>query len=574
MLKRSEQGSRAAEPGEAVSRILLAGRETGLRKDGELNDFGLSWKVAAAKGRPHPRHHRRRWLAVTAGALVYKAQQANALQAGSTTVTISKANHDISGAGVEPYAPGDEFNWTVTVTVSGISGAQTSDTLEVSDTWQEAFLDFVSITASAPFSNCGEDPIPGTARCTLDANTGVGTYSFDIRLKVRPGVTTCTPTLNMATVTSDTIQPLPPASETTQDTADLAGCTSLIINKDDGGGTPVGGATFRLERYSAGVDETLCVTDNAVSPGPSCSGTPRADENPLPGVTMVSGVHFGNWQAIETAAPPGHAPDTCGGMRFLGTLVFGGVVTGTNFGPGCSQAAPTTSFHNPVSVVSDTGNLTVHKIAVTQTNGGPDTAAPDDDDGWTITVISAQCNFIAQQQTNLSGDAVFLGLPLCNDYVVSENTVNPGSPGFLPAGPVSVNGVSPGPGDGPTVTFKNRRINNTPPCPVGCVQTTTPTASPTTPTASPTTPTASATTPATTTTTTSVPTNPPTATPTTPLGNQAGAGQNSPTPRAPSTGDALGSDSSTTWQLIFFLAGLFTLTSGLSFVALGRRTGR
>jgi hypothetical protein len=207
--------------------------------------------------------------------------------------------------------------------------------------------------------------------------------------------------------------------------------------------------------------------------------------------------------------------------------------------------------------------ILVHKTAVLVINNGPEQNAPNDDDGWVISIISKQCNYVGQQVTDANGDATFNSLPFCNDFVVSENPVNAGSPGFNPAGAISVRNLTPGPETNPTLlTFKNRKILNDPSCPVGCSQTT-PTVPPTTP----------ATNPPTTVPTTVAPTNAPTNTPTnTPATNIAGErtpGSASPTPIAPSTGGGLlGADGGV--NILLILGGLLALSSGLSVAVMGR----
>jgi hypothetical protein len=102
--------------------------------------------------------------------------------------------------------------------------------------------------------------------------------------------------------------------------------------------------------------------------------------------------------------------------------------------------------------------IRVVKVAVTRHNLGADVAAPNDDDGWSITVSSVQCQFSQTLQTDANGVAVFTNLPFCSDYVVSENPVNAGSPGFQPVGAVQLTAQTPGVVGNPlVVTFVNRR---------------------------------------------------------------------------------------------------------------------
>lgn len=220
----------------------------------------------------------------------------------------------------------------------------------------------------------------------------------------------------------------------------------------------------------------------------------------------------------------------------------------------------TVTFYNQPS-----GQIPVHKNAFTSHNGGPNVPAPNDDDGWTITVTSAQCGINQVKVTDANGDALFTGLPLCNDYVVSEGAVNASSPGFVPLTGSKFTNITP---NGVTLTFNNILRTNDPICTVGCIPTTTPT--PVTPTATPTTPT---------TTVTNTPV-PPTSTPTsspTPVSTQAGEktpGPGQPTPIAPSTGGGVLGGTAGGFNLLLIVAGLLALTSGVSFLALGRKTRR
>jgi len=210
------------------------------------------------------------------------------------------------------------------------------------------------------------------------------------------------------------------------------------------------------------------------------------------------------------------------------------------------------------------GQIPVHKNAFTSHNGGPNVAAPNDDDGWTITLTSAACGINQQAVTDANGDALFTNLPLCTDYVVKEGASNASSPGFVPLTGDRFENITP---NGVTLTFNNiLRTRDVPTCTVGCVPTTTPT--PVTPTPTPVTPTATPTTPAVST---------PTATPTTPTSDVRGEktpGPGQPTPIAPSTGGGMLGGTAGGFNLLLVLAGLLAVTSGVSFLALGRKSRR
>jgi hypothetical protein len=612
------------------------------------------------------------------------------------TFTIEKHSEDVGGEGTEPYAPGDQFHWEITVTVTGPAGQTTPSALEIADVWDDTVVDLSSIEPSGPFDSCSEHS-PGTVNCTFAAGTQPGTYVMALHMEVRQDIVACETTNNI------TLR-FPQASviDTDSDTVSLdVPCGSVTINKDDGR-TPasaVAGATYRLERYDGEVIEALCVTDNFPAPVAPCPGLPaatnRGDENPANGVTFVSGLELGSWQATEVAAPVGYGPDTCGGLRFLGTLSAGNP-SGSNSGAGCGGSSPATAFHNPplptvievckvwatnspgevpgglpadfqfdvtdflgtmtvtipnvsegvtpdpaciflqveqgaitvnehdmaplfpppsfvtqnisggpgagtgssiqfyasydgcfaalsevetydlvadgigrsVQAITplaapqspactviftnhdDEGSFTVKKVAQTRHNFGPEQPAPDDDDGWIISVVSAACNINQSQQTDANGNAVFANLPKCSDYVVSENPVNPSSPGFVPIGVPSFSNQTP---EGQALTFVNRRSTFDPPC-QDCTQ---PTPTPIVPTATPTaTPTAGTPPP------TATATLPP-ATATTPSGGVAG----DVTPAPPRTGDGQSGGSMNGVNGVLVLAGLLGLAGSLMLAA-------
>ncbi len=233
-----------------------------------------------------------------------------------------------------------------------------------------------------------------------------------------------------------------------------------------------------------------------------------------------------------------------------GYVVLGHTINGGSLAGGSSTNVQVTEGTTLVRFYNQPlGSLNVHKDAVTSHNGGPNVPAPQDDDGWSITVSSATCNFTDTKQTDTSGNASFTGLPLCTDYVVSENTVNADSPGFAPISATSVAGQTP---SGQTVTFVNRRVTFDPPC-QDCIQII-PTPTPTTPPP------------------TATPTNtpvPPTATPT-PEEATEGERTPGPTPIAPSTGTG-GSGGSGSMNILLLALGLAALSGGMSLAAAGRR---
>ncbi len=227
--------------------------------------------------------------------------------------------------------------------------------------------------------------------------------------------------------------------------------------------------------------------------------------------------------------------------------------------------------HNDIDTVTfynrPNGSINAQKVAVTSANGGADQAAPNDDDGWIITVKSVECSYELSKPTDANGFASFTNLEICDDYVVSENPNNPSSPDFVPASPISVNGQTP---VGQTITFLNRKSTTTPPCSVGCGNTV-PTPTPTTadfdanrhanlhayagfdrpgredpgPTEKPS---------------------------ETAVAGEKTPGPGNPTPVAPSTGNGLMGGTAAGMNLLLLLGGMLALASGLSFVAMGRKS--
>jgi len=230
------------------------------------------------------------------------------------------------------------------------------------------------------------------------------------------------------------------------------------------------------------------------------------------------------------------------------------------FGRSVQAITPLPAPQSPACTViftnhDDEGSLIVKKVAQTRHNFGPEQPAPDDDDGWTISVVSAACNISQSQPTDTNGLAVFADLPKCSDYVVSEDPVNPSSPSFVPVGLTELTNQTP---QGQPLTFVNLRSTFDPPC-QDCTQ---PTPTPITPIATPTaTPTAG--------------TPPPTATlppamATTPSGGVAG----DVTPAPPRTGDGQSGGSADGANLAVTLAGLFALIGGVALVSFGHKPRR
>ncbi len=202
------------------------------------------------------------------------------------------------------------------------------------------------------------------------------------------------------------------------------------------------------------------------------------------------------------------------------------------------------------------GQIPVQKNAFTSHNGGPNVAAPGDDDGWTITVKSATCGINTSQVTDANGQALFSDLPMCNDYVVSEAGTNADSPGFVPLSADQFTNITP---NGVTLTFNNILRTSEPVNPVTPVP---PTATPVPPTVTPVPPTVTPVAP------TSTPTTPATA-----IAGEKTPGPGQPTPIVPSTGNG-GNDGGDGLNLVFLAGAMIAMAAVLGLTAAGQRRRR
>jgi|GEM_PF-3075643 len=327
-------------------------------------------------------------------------------------------------------------------------------------------------------------------------------------------------------------------------------CTITFVNHDLQDRLPTG--DLRIEKYldingdgdadDAALGEGLTPWDvTIVGPDPAVDG----DHSLVGGTITFSGLTTGHVYTVTEDLPAGF-------------VVTNATVDGVSGGATITRSA--TIPNGGTTVIrfynQPLDDIHVHKNAETVHNNGSPVAAPNDDDGWTITVDSAACNVHRVGQTDANGNVSFTGLPVCTDYVVAEVGPNAASPGFVqvaPAGPFT--NQRP---DGQTLTFLNRRSTFDPPC-QDCRQptitpspTSTPTATPTTPTATP--------------TNTAVP-NTPTNTPVTNIAGERTPGQ---TPIAPSAGNAAGSLGAG-MNVLLLLAGLVALSGGFAVLALRRR---
>ena len=354
----------------------------------------------------------------------------------------------------------------------------------------------------------------------------------------------------------------------TQNLATPGGNITFIFRNDDCGAVLGTGVLRIVKVQDINGDHVLNGADSYINwtvtvTGPEFPGGQQFNVPNNAAGLVLAGLTEGNYTIVES---------TSGAYAVVGVVADD---NGPVFSAGATQATVALA-NNDEDVVTfynqPLREIRVIKTAVTRHGNGPDVAAPNDDDGWLITVSSVQCNYSQTIATDANGLAVFTNLPVCNDYVVREDTNNPSSPNFGPGGPVQFNNQTPGlPGNPLVLTFLNRKQTFDPPC-TNC-NSVTPTPTPVTPTATPTTPTTTATP----TNTPVPPTNTPTNTPTTPVSTVQGERTPGPgqTPIAPSTGDGLMGGTSGGMNLALIVAGLLALTSGLSFVALGRkRTNR
>ncbi len=228
--------------------------------------------------------------------------------------------------------------------------------------------------------------------------------------------------------------------------------------------------------------------------------------------------------------------------------------------PGLVASATTqVNLHNDDSGVvtfynQPVGQIPVHKEAFRSHNGGQNLPAPQDDDGWTITLTSATCGVTRQAVTDNQGNALFSNLPLCTDYVVTEGSTNADSPGFVPLTAATFTNITP---NGLTLTFNNVLRTNDPFEPVTPVPPTPPTATPVPPTATVVPP-------------TTEPTQPPP--PATAIAGEKTPGPGQPTPIVPSTGNSATGGAG--GNAVFFAGALMVLAVVLGATALGRRPSR
>ena len=241
-------------------------------------------------------------------------------------------------------------------------------------------------------------------------------------------------------------------------------CTLTYFNHDTQDRLPTGALT--IEKYrdvnGDGDAEDLALGEGPLDWDVYVSGPDAAvsgDHTLVGGTLTLFGLEPGDVYTVTEGTLPGWS-------------VTNVTVDGVSYG--ASDTAVATIPGAGATIVrffnQQTGVLHVHKTAETSANGSIQ-PAPDDDDGWTITVSSAGCGVNLAKQTDANGNVSFTGLPMCTDYVVSESPVNPASPGFVPVGAAVYSGQTPG---GQTLTFVNRRTTTTSPSCQDCSPTPTP----------------------------------------------------------------------------------------------------
>jgi hypothetical protein len=428
--------------------------------------------------------------------------------------------------------PGTTFNWVISVDVAN---GPTSSQLTLTDTLPAGFT-YGTPTATSPLS-C---TLPaGVLTCTLPANTGIGTYTVTIPATVPTGTfEICGPHTNTVSFSGAGIQGTDDASMT-------VGCVAAdgrILVRKVVRGLPADPTVFTANLTGPGltVPDPAQTTFTQQTPGifPGLvAGTFIVSEVPNPAYTYAGfavGTIIG-----ETVQCPANPTSSAANAS----------VTLTNISP---QAA--ICFYNDPKVT-----IRVHKVL-------DSVGFRSDGEGWVFTLHGCGIGPISAT-TNAQGIVTFANLPpaIGCSYTVTETTQAGWVPQFI-----SQTTQPTRPGQEVTLTFLNIRTFD-PPCVLPddprCPPPATPT--PVTPTPTPPTPTP---TPVTPTPTPIVPT--PTPTPVEEVEGVVTPGPGvTPTPIAPVTGYGIGQGGGG-MSLLLVLAGLISLSLGLGFLALGRRTSR
>jgi hypothetical protein len=437
-------------------------------------------------------------------------------------------------------APGTTFNWVISVSVAN---GPTSSLLTLTDTLPAGFT-YGTPTVTSPLS-C--TLTAGVLTCTLPANTGIGTYTVTIPATAPTGTfEICGPHTNTVAFWGAGTGPNGALFTEGNPGTDSATMTVGCVAAD---------GRILVSKVVRGLPgDTTSFTANLTGPGiVGTATTPFSQQN----LGLFLGLDAGTFTVSETPNPAftyaGFAVGTIIGERVQcpanpTSAAVNASVTLTNISP---QAA--ICFYNDPKVT-----IVVHKVLDSVGFQSPG-------EGWVFTLHGCGIGPISAT-TNAAGIVTFANLPpaIGCSYTVTETTQAGWVPQFI-----SQTTQPTQPGQVVTLTFLNIRTFD-PPCvlpddprcpPPG---TPTPTPTPVTPTPTPT--------PVTPTPTPIVPT--PTPTPVEEVEGVVTPGPGvTPTPLAPVTGDGFGQGEGG-MSLLLVLAGLISLSLGLGFLALGRRTSR
>ncbi len=431
--------------------------------------------------------------------------------------------------------PGVPFTWTITVNVAG---GPTSSALTLSDTLPAGFT-YGSPSATSPLScTLSSD----TLECTLPQNTPIGTYTVTIQ------ATAPTNNFEICGEHTNTVSFSGAGTEGTDSATVTVGCVA-----SDG--------TILVRKVVVGQPgDTTTFTANLTGPGISGTATEPFSQQ-APGI--FAGLAAGTFTVSEQSPT---------GYQYLG-WAYGTIVGSqvqcpaqpTNNAASTNVTLTTTSPRAAVCFYNE-ARVTIRVKKVLNVVGFTNPGA-----NWQFTLTG--CGITPQTKTtDANGVAEFTDLPpaIGCQYTVTETVQAGWTPQFVSQTAAPTQG-----GQVVELTFLNIRVFD-PPCvdpndarcqpPV----TTTPPTTPPTMTTPPTTP------PTNPPTTVTPPTNTPTNTPTpveTVAGERTPGPGESPTPLAPATGFGFGGGAGGA-NLLLVLAGLLSLSLGLAFLALGRRTNR
>jgi fimbrial isopeptide formation D2 family protein/uncharacterized repeat protein (TIGR01451 family) len=435
-------------------------------------------------------------------------------------------------APTDTVAPGTTFTWTITVTVAN---GQTSSQLNLTDTLPAGFT-YGSPSATSPLS-CSLNTTTRLLTCTLPQGTAIGTYTVTIPTTVP------TNDFSVCGETTNTVAFSGAGTEGTDSATVTIGCTASdgrILVRKVVKGQPGDTTSFTAELTGPGITGTATQPFSQQTLGlflGLSAGTFTVSEQPKPGYAYLG------WAVgtigRDTVECPANPTGTGSASVTLSTLAPNAAICFYN------EARVTIRVHKTLNVVGFTRN----------------------GQGWQFTLEGCGVGPLTGT-TGADGVVEFPDLPpaIGCSYTVTE-TVQPGwSPQSRSQTAQPVAG-----GQVVTLEFLNIKDFDSPctdPSDPRCV----PPPPPSTPTPTPTRGTTSTPTP--TATPTNTPTPTPTNTPVTQIAGEKTPGPGaSPTPLAPSTGYGFGSAQGG-MSLLLVLAGLISLSLGLGFIALSRRTNR